>query len=511
MKTQQKIKKHTQQTLNKNTMSKETTETPVVKKSAGRLPENFYHYNKAGEILTKPIEGEGNIIDSFVKMFSVKKAGDKEPRDIVKHLLLLNLRALPEQAELPEGYEFCEKLVDKHDQQINDVLFDFAVKHAKAKEELKERDNTLKQAKAEEREAAKKAKEEEDKRYQAEQEEFEVILISSAKKQSKNLDKLAPSLVAQLKFSDKITVNGTMGLSVADGATKQDIAGAIAQVMTVFEGTKQAEGAMQFMIGDLMNSAVQAKVFRTQGEAASGLKHIIADKMGKTFATGSLPQYATMAARIPASQRKLGVNPSYYLAASKVTTPRLKEAQPADIEKAEAEVAKFREELVDEINSGTVALKDIAKKVEEYKQKRGWSKPKEGNQAEVAKALKDIFWIDWMVANLAKDDEVVVSRGKEGKAYTLAELSDMREAAVNIVEAEFLKEYDIKSLKRGTRPITKNGKTTDAVYRLADPLFVKVKEEKSDEPKQVSVEEVEAEEAEAESEEDSDEDSDGLE
>ena len=492
-------------------MSKDTNTTAVetsVKKSAGKLPENFYHYNAAGEILTKPIEGEGNIIDSLVKMFKVVKVKDKEPRDIVKHILLLNLRSQPEQAELPEGYEFCESLKDRNGNEMNDALFDFATKHFKAKEELKERDATAKQAKAEEREAAKKAKEEEDKVYQAEQDEFEVLVISNAKKQAKNLEKLAPGLVGQLKFSDKITINGTMGVSVADGATKQDIAGAIAQVLTVFEGTKQAEGAMQFMIGDLLNASVKTKVFRTQNEAATGLKHIIADKMGKNFQVGTLPQYAVMASRIPASQRKLGVNPSYYLAASKVTTPRLKEAQPADVAKAEAEVAEFREELIADINSGTVALKDIAKKVQEYKKERGWVKPKEGNQAEVAKALKDIFWIDWMISNLAKDDAVVVARGKESKEYTLAELSDMREAAVNIVEAEFLKEYDIKGLKRGSKPVTKNGKTTDAVYRLSDPLFVKVKEDKNAEPEQAQVEEVPADETPEGDDDDSDDNSD---
>jgi hypothetical protein len=494
-------------------MSKDTNTTAVAteapKKSAGKLPENFLYYNAAGEILTKPIEGEGNIIDSFVKMFSVKKVKDKEPRDIVKHILLLNLRSQPEQAELPEGYEFAAQLTDKKEQELNDVLFHYATQHVKAKEEQKEKENTAKQAKAEEREAAKKAKEEEDKVYQAEQDEFEVLLVANAKKQSKNLEKLAPGLVGQLKFSDKITISGgNMGISVADGATKQDIAGAIAQVLTVFEGTKQAEGAMQFMIGDLLNASVKTKVFRTQNEAATGLKHIIADKMGKNFQVGTLPQYAVMASRIPASQRKLGVNPSYYLAASKVTTPRLKDSQPADAAKAEAEVAEFREELIADINSGTVALKDIAKKVQEYKEERGWAKPKDSNQAEVAKALKDIFWIDWMISNLAKDDAVVVARGKESQEYTLAELSDMREAAVNIVEAEFLKEYDIKGLKRGSKPVTKNGKTTDAVYRLSDPLFVKVKEDKDAEPEQAPVEEVEAEE---EEEEEETEEGDGLE
>lgn len=498
--------------MSKDTNTTTVAETPA-KKSAGKLPENFLYYNGDGtEIMTKPIEGEGNIIDSFVKMFKVTKVKDKEPRDIVKHILLINLRSQPEQAELPEGYEFAAELVDKKGQEINDVLFHYATQHVKAKEEMKEKEATAKQAKAEEREAAKKAKEEEDKVYQAEQDEFEIILVANAKKQAKNLEKLAPGLVGQLKFSDKITINGTMGVSVADGATKQDIAGAIAQVLTVFEGTKQAEGAMQFMIGDLLNASVKTKVFRTQNEAATGLKHIIADKMGKNFQVGTLPQYAVMAARIPAKDRKLGVNPSYYLAASKVTTPRLKDSQPADIAKAEAEVAEFREELVADINSGTVALKDIAKKVQEYKEERGWAKPKDTNQAEVNKALKDIFWIDWMISNLAKDDEVIVARGKESKAYTLAELSEMREAAVNIIEDEFLKEYDIKGLKRGFKAITKNGKTNDAPYRLSDPLFVKVKEDKNAEPEQAQVEEVPAEETEEVVEEEvEEEEEDGLE
>ena len=127
-------------------------ETPAPKKSAGKLPENLYYKNKAEEIVLKPAT---DVIASIVKLFKVKMAGDKTAEDIVKTMLLLNLRSAPNQAELPEGFEDSSELENAAGDSLADFTHAFAVKHIQYKLENEEQKNTEKQAAAEAREAAK--------------------------------------------------------------------------------------------------------------------------------------------------------------------------------------------------------------------------------------------------------------------------------------------------------------------------------------------------------------------
>jgi hypothetical protein len=499
--TQRKVKGNENKTTNINTMSKETTtaaapasETAAPKKAGGKLPENLFYKNKAGEVLTKPAE---DIIGSLVKMFGVKDIGEKKATDVVKTVLLLNFKAAPEQAELPAGLEDADKFVDKNGNSLPDAVHSFVQKHIECKKELEEQKNTEKEAKAQEREAAKLAKAEEDKKYAAEGEEFGEMLAANVAKLKKTAGKLVENLVGALKLPDNISLAaGSMGINVADGATKADIASAAAAVLSVYEGVKSAEGAMQFLVGDLVNASVKSGTFRTQNDAATGLKHIIQEKCQKKYEIGTIQQYAMMAARIPASERKMGIKPSLYLAAAKVTPPRIKDAQPADMEKANEEVEAFRNDLLKDINSGKVNTSEIAETVKLFKEQRGWSKPVENNTAEILKAFKVLFFVDWLTENVAnKKDEVIVTRGKESHSYTVAELAEKKAEAFEYLTQELLKEEDIEMLIKGERPLQRNGKQVTVPYRLSDPFFVKSKETATEEPEQVPVEEVKTEEA----------------
>ncbi len=476
-------------------------ETPAPKKSAGKLPENLYYKNKAEEIVLKPAT---DVIASIVKLFKVKMAGDKTAEDIVKTMLLLNLRSSPNQAELPEGFEDASKLENAAGDSLADFTHAFATKHIQYKLENEEQKNTEKQAAAEAREAAKQAKVEENKKYQAEADEFSEMLVSNVAKQKKTASKITDSLIGAIKFSsDKVSmVNGGMGVVLAKGSSKADIANAAAVVLSAFEGVKNAEGAIQFIVGDLVNASVEAKVFRTQNEAASGLKHIISDKCQKTYQLGTIQQYAMMAARIPAEQRKLGIAPSLYLAAAKVTIPRIKDARPGDEEAANAEVIEFRNELIEDINSGSVNTKDIATKVNDFKVQKGYIKPVTDDKAEINRQLHRLFMSQWLGDKLAnKQDKVVVGRGRESYEYTLAELVEIKDEAMEYLEGALLKEYDIDALVKGTKIIDKNGKSKEVPYRISDPFFVAGKKEA--EPLKIEeVEKVEEEEVEEEEEED---------
>ena len=209
-----------------------------------------------------------------------------------------------------------------------------------------------------------------------------------------------------------------------------------------------------------------------------------------------------MAARIPAEQRKLGIAPSLYLAAAKVTIPRIKDARPGDEEAANAEVIEFRNELIEDINSGSVNTKDIATKVNDFKVQKGYIKPVTDDKAEINRQLHRLFMSQWLGDKLAnKHDKVVVGRGRESYEYTLAELVEIKDEAMEYLEGALLKEYDIDALVKGTKIIDKNGKSKEVPYRISDPFFVAGKKE-AEPLKLEEVEKVEEEEVEEEEEED---------
>jgi len=475
------------------------------KKAAGKLPENFYYTNGAGEVVLKPTT---EIIASVIKSFKVKMIGEKSAEDIVKTLFLLNLRSHPEEAELPEGFEDTAELTNRNGDSLPDFIHAFSTKHIECKLAAEEQKNTEKQKAAEARQAAAAAKKEEDKKFQEEAEEFGEMLITNVSKQKKSTAKVVEGLIGGIKMPDKITmINGGMGIAIAAGSTKADIAIATATVLSTFEGIKNAEAAIQFLVGDLVNASVKAKVFRTQNDAASGLKHIIADKCQKKYQLGTIQQYAMMAARIAPEKRQMGIAPSLYLAAAKVTIPRLKDARPGDEEAANKEVVEFREELIDDINSGKVNTKDIANKVTEFKVSKGYVKPQTDDKVEIHRQLVRLFMSKWIGSNLSnRQDKVTVARGKESHEYTVAELVEIEEDAMEYLKDALLKDYDIDALIKGTKVVEKNGKSKEVPYRISDPFFTA--EKKSDEP--MKLEEVVKEEEEEEEKKAEDEDDDGI-
>lgn len=485
-----KQSKRKQQT-NNNTMSKTTTTTATateVKKPSGKLPENLYFRDAEKNICTKPTD---EAIASIVKMFGVEDIDERSANDVVKILLLGNIRAYPQEAEIPNGLEDVSNFTNKKGKSIVKYLAGFAAMHIEAKKEIEEQKNTIKQAEKEKREAEKAAKAEEDKRFQAEADEFAELVASSIDKKDAGIIKNAQSILGAVKFSDKVVrLNNGMGIKLVDGATKADIAAATAVTIAALEGTKQAEGAMQFLIGDLVLESVRAGIHRTKGDAVNNIKHAIAEKTSKKYEANSLNQYVVMAERVPAEKRVLGIKPSYYLEASKVTVPRVKGMSEESEKKAQAEVEAFREELIADINTGEVNTTELKAKVEAFKQERGWGKRKENNGAEVLTLLKTLFYVDFMTEALSKDDAVTVTRGKESHEYSLAELAEKKEDAYNKLVALLIEEgYDLKQLRKGIRKVEKNGKEKEVPYRLSDPFFVKEEEVKEEEVKEEEVDE----------------------
>ena len=468
---------------NKNTMSATTTTTtPSAPKSLGKLPENMFHETGKGdekEIVTK---SSSDVIASIVKQFGVKALGDKSPEDAVKALLLLSLRAAQSgnEVEIPEGLEQLEKCVNKKGDSAADFIQGFAAHHIECKAKMEEKKNTEKEAKAKEREAEKEAKKEQDKLFAKEAEEFGDMFVTSISKFKKQASKISDAVTASLKLPDKVTItSGGMGVNLANGATKADIANAAAAAISTFEGLKNAEGALQFIIGDLTNAAVKAGTYRTQGDAASGIKFLIQDKCQKTFDTGTIQQYAMMAARIPSESRKMGVKPSLYLKAAKVTPPRIKGARPENMEEAEAAVQSFRDELIEEINSGSVNTTDLDKKVLEFKKEQGFVKesPVADNNT-INNMCRKLVMALWMSNKLTNaNDNVVVARGKDSFEYSSGDLIQIQEEVLEFFEGNVIaKDYDIDSLRKGSKSVEKNGKSKDVVYRMNDPFFVKTKD-----------------------------------
>lgn len=485
--TQNKTNKPSLNTNKQNTNMSDTPTQETAKKSGGKLPESIYL--KSASTPEGYVQRESTtVVAMFVKMNNVKEVAGKSPEDVVKAVLLLNLRAQDgEEIELPASLAEVENFVDDKDRSLQTNLRSLALQHKKIKKDIEKQKSDEKILKDKEKLEKAKAKADEDKRLQEAFEDFSSTVVGQVEKTNAKAGKVGQQLIDALSktLPSKVsmTSNG-MGLAIADGATSGDIAAAVGSLLTLSEGVQSAQTAMQFGIGDLMNAAINNKVFRNQGDAAAGMRLIIQDRCQKNYATGTLAQNALLAERIKPSQRKPGIPFTLYLHAAKVTPPRLKGSRPEDEAKAEEEVQAFRDAIVEEINTGSINTTQVAEKIKAFKIEKGFIKP-EGDKSQDLKHLNTIFMVEFITSTLKNtQDKVTVARGKETHEYTLADLAAIKEEAYEALKASMIEEkYDIDALIRGSKTVEKGGKSKLVPYYIADPFFVKEKE--SEEPKQI--------------------------
>lgn len=331
-----------------------------------KLPENLKLVDQDGTTII-----ESNIksaIQALVKTHKVKLYKNEEfnvtktPEEIVKEFFLMHFNSTDEAvATLPEGYKEYEGLFNAISEHVAD--------HQNAEAVEKEQKASAAEAKKALREAETKAREEKEKEFQKNQS----LVEGSFLKKVETFDlgnKLVGAVVKQVKLPSTISfTEGGMGLSFGDNVTHAQIGEATASIISALEGQQNLAGSLQFAIGDLINKGVEKGAYKTKSEAQNHIVNIVKEKAGKSYEPGTLAQYAKMAERISVTKRKLGVNPSLYLQASKAAPPKILGGSPQAIEK---EFEELRSKLVEGINQGHYKkTKDIDSQIKTYKESKG--------------------------------------------------------------------------------------------------------------------------------------------
>lgn len=479
-----------------------------------------YSDDENGDILQ---QDRGEVIKNIVKQYKVKPVEGKPATEVVKDLLTMAFRAKDEDIELPEDME--------HLQKVADYCKELAKGHREICDKEAEEEKQKKALKAQQKTLEKEAKEKEDKQYVENAAKFEEVLARKIKASEEKVSANVVAAVKAINLPKTISVTGNgMGIVLSESASKDDIATATASMMSAAEGNGQMMGALQFLIGDIVNASVDKKVFRTKGDACKNVKYLVEEKLNKKFSAGAINANSLMAERIKPQDRKIGVLPSVYLAASKVVAPRIKELSEKD---AAALVVKFdegRNNMISLINDGTItSIKDCKEYEIKLKQEAGLniSQPGEAGR-QIQRFLRRLFWATWAKRNLVDPETGIAKfheRDCDEKApaveYTVGQLTDIEEEALNNLQNLFLVGEDVPSIIKGyTEVVDEKTKAVAQVPNLLDDPFEdpkpkdkkeegkKDKEKKEDKPKSKSKPEPEEEEEE-EDEKDEDEDEDG--
>ena len=453
-----------------------------------KLPEKFnYKPEDSDEVLQQDFD---EFVTNVVKHKKVKAIKDearneiKSAAQVVRWLAEKHLNDSEGTFELPEELENLAS--------VSDFIRDQMAEHVKCTESLKASKDAEKEAKRQEREAAKAEKEAEDKAYQESQDKFSERMAAAAKKHEKKAEAQFKNALNNIDLPKSISFspNG-MGIVVSKDASKDDIAVATSAIVGGLEGSANTAAALQFALGDMINASVgKGNIFRTKNDAAEGVKLVVSDKLNKRFHIGTLQYYATMAERIPASKRQIGISPSIYLEASKVVAPKLKEGTKEEQEKIAEKFDSLREEIIDKINSGELSgVKDVKKYVIEHKMKDGIALGKSNENIRLI--LNQFFYAYWIKENLEHvDGKYTFKADKDSPAtveYTVGEVTDYMEQAQNSLQNILLAKYDIPALIKGTVTKGKGDKSEEVPYLLIDPFqkneakAPESNEEKSDE------------------------------
>lgn len=467
------------------------------------LPENI-SFVKDGEVLSRPTN---TFVDMIVKNGKVKdfdggEDGAKMPaKDVAKNLLLQNFRTKKGEAyELPDEMSAYSA--------ANDICAGIVEAHNEASEVVNGQKEAEKLQKQQEAKAKKEAKDKEDATFATAGNEFEEFFVKKAtnlkKKQGEQVAAMLLTVTSTLPKNILLSSNG-LGVTVAENATRADIASATAAVVNSMEGVQGMMGALQFAVGDLINGAVANKAYRTKGDACGAIKLAVKEKLQRNFNLGTLNYYALMAERVTIEQRKAGVNPSLYLEASKLTPPRLKDKKPSEQIQLDKDCAEARDEIISKINAGEIkTIKDAKDEIATFKSAKGIAKEV---QVPSSYYMKRLFYAVWIKKNLLGDkDEVTVQLDvKTTHTYTRGELTDIEEDALNNLQNMLIKQK-LESLVAGFITKGKGDKAEKIPYLLDNPFDIEVdaapeKEEEEKEEEKEEVEEEETEETEEETEE----------
>lgn len=405
-----------------------------------KLPENIKYYDSdSGEVLA---QSTSDFVKNIVKQYKVKDIEGNKASDVVKNILTLNFRAKDEDVELPEGYE--------HLSDVNTHCSEIAAEHRKISDEEDNEAKKEKELKQQEKILAKEAKEKEEKEYKQNAEKFEETFTKKAKALIEKAEAGVKSFMQSIKLPNSITLSGNgMGMLFSESATKDDIATAAAQMVAASEGNKAMGGALQFNIGDAVNALHKNKIYRTKGEACKQIQFLITDKLGRKFSGGGINANALMAERVPADKRIMGKPHSLYYFAAKVIAPKLKEAKESDQIEMNKKFEEERNNVIELVNNGTISSNaELEAHVAAFKKSVGIVVESPNNTKKaIDRFLKRLFFATWIKENLVKDGiakvrELNVDENAPAVEYTVAQLTDIEQEAMNNLQNLLIPDVD---------------------------------------------------------------------
>lgn len=436
---------------------------------AKKTPVNVARVNEDSQVIEIPFAEFAKMFANEFKIKAIKNEqgqGVQTPIDIVSFMFANALADTEGNFELPEELEAYSDAFDTLKENVEE--------HKKALEVKKANKDTEKEKKRQEREQTKAEKGAEEAELKKNQDAFQDIVKKQVSKfDNKKAEDAFRNTMNSINLPKSIALadNG-MGVIIGDGATKNDIALATSSYLNGLQGSATMQSALQFGLGDLLNGAVKAKVYRNKGDAAQGVKVNILEATGKSFSPGAIQFYALMSERVPVSKRKNSVPPSVYLVASKITAPRIKEGTTKENEELAKSFEVFREEVIDKINEGELkAIKDVSEYIKTFKEKKGLLKD---SGPSVQDYLHDFFLASWIKANITPDEaeNFTFSIKNSPKKITMhvSELTSRLEDAGNNLQNILLKDYDVTALMNGVRKEGKGEEAKEVPYFLIDPF-----------------------------------------
>jgi hypothetical protein len=229
---------------------------------------------------------------------------------------------------------------------------------------------------------------------------------------------------------------------------------------------------LQFAVGDLVNQAIDKKIFRSKGDATSAIALVIQEKLHKKFHSGSVNYYALMAERVSPEERVVGVATSVFLEISKMTAPRNKETPKEEQAKLEEKFAVARKDALAKVKAGEVSsVKDVKEFVKGFKSEQGLLT---GDTVSVSEIYKTLFMALWIDRNLEHEDGVYTffksKNSLETYTMTREELTSTLESSLNALQNIVLDKANVPAVMAGKIVKGKGDKTEEQPFYLADPF-----------------------------------------
>jgi hypothetical protein len=433
-----------------------------------KLPENILRVNEDGQVISN---SRAAFVQEFVKAHKVKAFKNEEgeivktPQDVVLELMKQHLNDDEGNFELPPEWENYS--------QVSDAVREHIQEHVKALDAQKKQKDAEKDQKKAEADAKKDAKEKEDKEYTESQESFASYMIKMKAKNDKKAAALFDSSIGAVDLPKTISFNSNgMGLTISENATKDDIAIATASIFGGFEGVSNAQTALQFSLGDLVNSAIKNKIFRSKGDATGAISLIVKEKLQKSLVAGSVNFYALMAERVAPQFRKQGVAPSVFLEASKIVAPRSKEASVTEQEALTAKFDKAREEAIQKIADGDLSsVKDVKEFVKEFKTA---NKLISGDTVTASQLHSTLFTALWIQRNLKPENDVYTffksKNSREEFTITVEKIGSTIESCMNGLQNMLMGKVNIPAVIAGKIVKGKGDDAEEQGFFLVDPF-----------------------------------------